>query len=180
MNYDIPEWLRYDMKRRSAKRLAERRAKLARKVRGVVIGALIALTLGAILLQPYELTYERPDYVIPDPCGLEVVICEGEEIPYIDVSSKTVYAHVTWYNTVPEQTDSTPCIAASGDNICGRDDVVACPTYLPLGTIVEIDGKDYTCLDRTNTKYNGRYDISCDKDDACPYQVTGRKEVVIK
>ena len=73
-------------------------------------------------------------------------------------------AHVTAYNTVEGQTDDTPCISASGDNICGRDDVVACPTSLPLGALVEINGKVYECLDRTNPRFNGRFDISFDKD----------------
>ena len=31
-----------------------------------------------------------------------------------------VETYVTGYNTVPGQTDYTPCIAASGANICGR------------------------------------------------------------
>jgi len=35
-------------------------------------------------------------------------------------------AHVTGYNTVPAQADKTPCIAASGANICGRTDVIVC------------------------------------------------------
>ena len=90
---------------------------------------------------------------------------------------KTFKAKVTGYNTVPAQTDSTPCIAASGDNICGRDDVLACPSEYPLGSIFEIGGKEYTCLDRTAAKYNGRFDISCDKDFECPYRVHGTRNV---
>ena len=82
-------------------------------------------------------------------------------------------AHVTGFNTVPAQTDSTPCIAASGANICGRHDAVACPQGIRLGTIVEIRGETYVCEDRTARKYNGRFDISCDKDKTCPYQVAG-------
>lgn len=92
---------------------------------------------------------------------------------------KQVLARVTGYNTVAAQTDNTPCIAASGDNICGRTDVVACPRNLALGSKVEIDGKTYTCLDRTNSKFNGRFDISCDKDMKCPGRVTGNKLVTI-
>ncbi|MFT5831652.1 MAG: 3D (Asp-Asp-Asp) domain-containing protein [Candidatus Paceibacteria bacterium] len=81
-----------------------------------------------------------------------------------NVNAETVTATVTGFNTVEGQTDSTPCIAASGDNICGRRDVVACPRRVPLGTWVEIKGKRYECLDRTHSKYNGRYDISFGKD----------------
>jgi hypothetical protein len=84
-----------------------------------------------------------------------------------------VPAFVTGYNTVAGQTDSTPCIAASGANICGRRDAVACPRRISLGTIVEIRGATYVCEDRLAKKYDSRFDISCDKDMACPYQVAG-------
>jgi hypothetical protein len=52
-----------------------------------------------------------------------------------------VETYVTGYNTVPGQTDYTPC--TSGANICGRRDAIACPPLLPLGAIVEIKGKKY-------------------------------------
>lgn len=84
-----------------------------------------------------------------------------------------VHAYVTGYNTVPGQTDSTPCIAASGADICGRHDVVACPRRISLGTTVEISGTTYVCEDRLAKKFDDRFDISCDKDTACPPQVTG-------
>lgn len=93
-----------------------------------------------------------------DPCGLEVVICENE--PTVSV----IWATVTAFNTVEAQTDQTPCIAANGQNICGRDDVVACPRKYQFGTKVEILGKEYECVDRTASRYDGRFDISFDKD----------------
>ena len=85
-----------------------------------------------------------------------------------------VDTYVTGYNTVVRQTDSTPCIGASGANICGRRDTVACPPMLKLGTVVEIHGKQYVCHDRTARKFHGRFDINCDKDMKCPYKVTGK------
>jgi 3D (Asp-Asp-Asp) domain-containing protein len=75
-----------------------------------------------------------------------------------------VNAVVTAYNTVPEQTWGDPCISASGDNICGRNNVVACPRSIPLGTWVIIDDTYYQCLDRLAVKYDNRFDISFDKD----------------
>ena len=84
-----------------------------------------------------------------------------------------VRAFVTGYNTVAGQTDSTPCIAASTANICGRRDAVACPRQISLGTTVEIRGATFVCEDRLAKKFDRRFDISCDKDTACPYQVTG-------
>ena len=90
-----------------------------------------------------------------------------------------VRAHVTGYNTVAGQTDSTPCIAASGANICGRRDVVACPRHIRLGTVVEIRGTTYVCEDRLAKKFDDRFDISCDKDKACPYQVAGWTDIKV-
>lgn len=79
-------------------------------------------------------------------------------------AGEVVYAYTTGYNTVEYQTDSTPCIAANGMNICGLTNIVACPTYVELGTWVKIDNELYLCADRTNIKYDGRFDISFDKD----------------
>ena len=84
-----------------------------------------------------------------------------------------VETYVTGYNTVPRQTDYTPCIAASGANICGRRDTVACPPFLPLGAVVEIKGKKYVCEDRIGWKYQARFDVNCDKDKRCPFEMTG-------
>jgi len=74
-----------------------------------------------------------------------------------------VLATITAYNTIPEQTDNTPCLGAGG-NICGRNNVVACPRSIPLGTWVIIDNEYYQCLDRLALKYDDRFDISFDKD----------------
>ena len=84
-----------------------------------------------------------------------------------------VQAYVTGYITVPGQTDDTPCIAASGADICGRHDAVACPRRIGFGTVVEIRGTTYVCEDRLAKKFDQRFDISCDKDTTCPSEVTG-------
>ena len=84
-----------------------------------------------------------------------------------------IEAYVTGYNTVRGQTDDTPCIAASGANICGRRDTAACPRLLEFGTIVEINGRKYVCADRMAARFRGGFDINCDKDRSCPYEVAG-------
>ena len=88
-----------------------------------------------------------------------------------------INAYVTGYNTVAAQTDDTPCVGALGTNICGRRNVVACPPMLPLGTFVEINGITYICEDRTARKFRDRFDINCDQDKRCPYQVAGWRMV---
>lgn len=92
---------------------------------------------------------------------------------------RTITTKVTGYNTVPEQTDDTPCIASSGKNICGRRDVAACPREIKSGMLIEIDGNQYKCLDVLAEKFDSRFDISCDKDMECPFKITGTKKVNI-
>lgn len=164
--------LEYDLEqKRKARRLRERRA-LTSRIKTIVVTALITAAATALLVQPYTVTYERTDPPTPPQIHTQAA--------YAATTVTTVQTYyVTGYNTVPEQTDATPCIAASGANICGRTDVVACPRALPLGTEVEIDGRRYTCEDRLAPKYDSRIDISCDKNTACPAEVTGVKRVTI-
>ena len=91
-----------------------------------------------------------------------------------------IETYVTGYNTVRSQTDDTPCIAASGANICGRRDTIACPPFLPLGAIVKVRGVRYVCEDRMAHKYRMRFDINCDKDKNCPRRVTGWTSVKVE
>lgn len=93
--------------------------------------------------------------------------------------SRDVHAYVTGYNTTPGQTDDTPCIAASGANICGRTDAVACPRRISLGTFLMIRGTLYICEDRLAKKFDTRFDISCDKDTNCPGHVTGWTDIKV-
>src|SRR6266478_392422 len=116
------------------------------KIRGFFVGIALA---GLANIHPATVPPEDKALVQPAPPSKPDIYVE---------------TYVTGYNTVPGQTDNTPCIAASGANICGRHDAIACPQGIKLGTIVEIRGETYVCEDRTARKYNGRFDISCDKD----------------
>ena len=95
-----------------------------------------------------------------------------------EVKPMTMTAKITGYNSSPEQTDSSPCYAGD-EYICGRSDVVACPREIPKHTWVKIDGKMFECLDRLNIRYDQRFDIFCDQDFECPFEITGIKRVVV-
>lgn len=147
----------------------------------VMIEKLITFAAGAaMLLTPLQATSLTIPESAQNSAGQEievkVTIHAKEDVApatranLATAGAQEITAMITGYNTVPEQTDSTPCIAAAGD-ICGRTDVVACPSWIPLHTWVEIEGKQYECMDRTAPKHDGRFDISCDKDMACPYSV---------
>ncbi len=58
------------------------------------------------------------------------------------------------YASSPYQTDSTPCITAAGTTV--RPGVVA-TNFLPLGTIVLINGKRHIVEDKMAPRFNGYY-----------------------
>ena len=83
------------------------------------------------------------------------------------VESFDKMATFTAYNSVVEQTDSSPCYGASGINLCELSRWInVCATRLyPLGTVIEVEGYGpYMVLDKTSLKYANRIDIFMDKD----------------
>lgn len=69
---------------------------------------------------------------------------------------------VSAYNSVPWQTDATPCIGAQGTDICAYLDAgsnTCAANFVPLGTILEVEGLG-TCVvrDRMNARYYYRVD----------------------
>ena len=64
---------------------------------------------------------------------------------------------VTGYSSTIDQCDSTPFITANGERV--DEGTIACPRYIPFGTMVKIDEKIYTCNDRMSSKYAHRFDI---------------------
>lgn len=77
---------------------------------------------------------------IQDPCGLDSVVCEGEE-----KASIWILRTVTAYTSTVAQTDDTPCIAADGTDICERyaqGESICAANFVPLGTILLLDTSD--------------------------------------
>ena len=64
---------------------------------------------------------------------------------------------VTAYSSTVDQCDSTPFITANGERV--DEGTIACPRYIPFGTIIKIDEEIYICNDRMNTRYAHRFDI---------------------
>jgi len=69
---------------------------------------------------------------------------------------------VTGYNSVAAQTDSTPCISASGKDICAmfeRGINVCAANGVPFGTKIKIDGLGVCEVwDRMSRRYSDRID----------------------
>jgi len=64
---------------------------------------------------------------------------------------------ITGYSSTVDQCDSTPFITANGERV--GVGTIACPRYIPFGTVVVVDGKTYTCNDRMALKHPHRFDI---------------------
>ena len=78
--------------------------------------------------------------------------------------TRVITVPVTAYNSLPGQTDSTPCITANGFNLCKNDtENVIAANFLKFGTKVRFPDYDpntiYTVQDRMNARYNYRADI---------------------
>ena len=79
---------------------------------------------------------------------------------------KIIQLHITAYNSLPWQTNSEPCITASGMNVCERDteDVIATNyAYLPFGSKIKIPelfgDREFLVEDRMNQRYTQTLDI---------------------
>ena len=75
---------------------------------------------------------------------------------------------VTAYNSVREQTDDTPCIAADGTDICARyraGELICAANWVPIGTRLRVEGYgDCTVADRMAPKHNEKVDVFLDQD----------------
>jgi len=95
-------------------------------------------------------------------------------------SAEKVYA--TAYTSTTSQTDNTPCISASGKNICRLYKrgirTIAVSRDLrrryPYGSVVIIEGKRYRVEDTMNRRYKHRIDIYFGKDHKKAYRWKNR------
>ena len=96
-----------------------------------------------------------------------IIIADEPKDRFEVISTHNVRA--TGYSSTPDQTDSTPCIAASGYNICtGEENVIAANFSIngkrvPLGTLIRIPDlygdKVFVIEDRMNSRYKNNIDI---------------------
>ena len=101
---------------------------------------------------------------------------------YEEATQNKKVVTVTAYNSVPEQTDSTPDIAANGENIMRlyEQGDFTCAASLPFGTKLSIPGFGVcTVRDRLAPKYSDRVDIHMGKDIPAAWAWGIRKKVEV-
>lgn len=84
--------------------------------------------------------------------------------PTIDEVAYKKKIIVTAYSSTPDQTDSTPCIAARGFNLCKHNEEnILAANFLPMGTKIKIPeyfgDKIFIVQDRMNARYFYRADL---------------------
>jgi 3D (Asp-Asp-Asp) domain-containing protein len=89
----------------------------------------------------------------------------GREFARVGRKITGVAREVTAYNVgVREQTSDTPCIGASGRNLCNlveRDVKVCAANFVALWTILKIDNYgECVVLDRMHSRFSHRVDIA--------------------
>ena len=107
--------------------------------------------------------------------------------PTLFRSTRRIRATVTAYSSTADQTDDTPCITASGLNICSSPNrKIIAANFLPFGTkvkIPELFGNEiFTVEDRMNKRYNGhnRLDVwMVSRTNAKRFGVNSDVEVVV-
>jgi len=92
-----------------------------------------------------------------------------EDIEVIDVS-KGIIREVTAYNVgVEAQTDKSPCIGASGDDLCKlveQGEKICAANFVPLKSKIYIDNfGECLVLDRMNSRFKNRVDIAMSDDE---------------
>ncbi|MEK9155451.1 MAG: hypothetical protein AAB839_02265 [Patescibacteria group bacterium] len=130
-------------------------------------------TLGALVILagyfalPSAARATADAFAVDRATALEVAAMGNSTLPYgklpasdLRSPSYTMRVTATAYNSLPEQTDDTPFITASGTHV--RPGVIAA-NFLPMGTLVKIPeyfgDQIFVVEDRMNPRYDQRIDI---------------------
>jgi len=145
-----------------------------RKVPASASAALFMATMGAYILFPNIANADMEhELMLPDGATVALILeqMKNETRPYgrltlsADAAARRTFKiPITAYTSEVAQTDDTPCITASGLDVCERDEEnVVAANFLPLGTRVRIPAlygdRVFYVEDRMNERYVYRMDI---------------------
>lgn len=143
--------------------------------------------------------YEDTSLIIPHEevvdekiCDLSTVECEDEEDTIIEENTQenaefeatgdSRVRETSAYTSTVGQTDSTPCISASGDNICdlyAQGVKIVASNAFPLGSKIYVEGYgEAVVLDRMNSRYQNTVDVYFGMDTQRALQ-WGRRNVTV-
>jgi len=123
-----------------------------------------------VLLIIFAFQFGFPRYSSYANLSIREAVSEVQSVIYNNLPSaqdrefRTILVTATAYNSLPGQTDDTPCLTANQYDLCAnnREDVIAC-NFLPFGTRVMFPdlepNKIYTVQDRMHQRYPFRIDF---------------------
>ncbi len=170
----MPTINRYWKPKRHNKTYRGSLTKYNKKIRDRRILAFMAIWFISIAIQAVASSSHSfnisPDFVEEKSKARPVV--EQESVAVINpvivalpAKVETMYREVTAYNAGdPYQCDNTPCISASGDNICqllAQGQIIFASNEFPLGTKLYVEGiGEGIVLDRMNSRFKTRIDYA--------------------
>lgn len=108
--------------------------------------------------QPFDVSNSTITFVIP--YGLTRAAVLGEKVqPPSSLTLKPGMQISVWasaYSSTVGQTDADPFTTASGSRV---DKETVASNFLPLGTVITLNGRTMTIKDRMNVSYNDKYMI---------------------
>lgn len=129
----------------------------------VVVGLFASITIGMLIqLAAMTNSYTINGHLVSAGLPVEQVVM-AETSFSAPLPVKGAIRTITAYNAGdPAQTDNSPCISASGDNICNllaKGEKICAANFVKLGTKLKIEGLGVcTVLDRMNSRYPDRVD----------------------
>jgi len=128
----------------------------------LILTLLLVIVVNIFIFQyNFWLKPSHPKYEVPE---IRIVVDEIILIPNL-----TKYREISAYNAGdPNQCDSSPCIAANGENVCtaialGYKRCAA--NFVPFGTILDIEHYgECLVVDRMNRRFPNRVDIAMPAD----------------
>jgi len=156
----------------------------ALKIMLIIPLTLIIYNIGIIYIINYDWLSNECKSCAPYPEDLEELenptILEMPEEPQADAGT---YRETSAYTSEVAQTDSSPCISATGDDICKlyqEGTKIVASNAFPLGTKVYVEGYgEAVVLDRMNSRYSENVDVYFGKDTQRALQ-WGRKNVKVE
>lgn len=151
----------------------EKKLHFARKYALDVSMILFVLTIGTYVLFPTIVNADNEVSTTPNDKTVALMVSamqnQTKDFGHLPVAEdatakRTFHIPITAYTSDVAQTDDTPCITASGLNLCERnqEDIVAA-NFLPLGTRVRIPelygDRVFYVQDRMNARYDKHMDI---------------------
>ncbi|NBS41301.1 hypothetical protein EBS80_01420 [bacterium] len=172
MSYGLTDWLEepWNMKQMSSMVWKNFLRKNAKDLCvGIISGIVIA---NVFFLNSVSADVDTgPTYPDEATVALQIAAMQNQMLAYGDLpkagrapSRRMVIVPISAYTSEAAQTDSTPCIAARGFDLCahGEEDVIAA-NFLPMGAKVRIPElygtRIFTVVDRMNARYDRHVDV---------------------